>query len=699
MNRLFILLFLSSLMNTNFAEASRIKRGNEALIIHDYFKAKKLLTKGLKYNIAPASFGLAAIFSRNNNPFFNLDSAYRYIKIADATWNSAKQRKKDKWKMYGWTRSGIDSLRTLISSKFYKVAKKRNTISAYSEFIINHPSALEYQEVVDVRDSMAFFRAVHLNSANSYQDFMTSYPESEYFELAKQNFQNSRFQEHTVNRSLESFTTFVDEYPNSPQREDADRAIFNIVTEDNTLEAYELFTKNYSENSFIDLGWKRFYQLYISDYTSSRIQEFKENYPKASNQDEIYSDLKLVDSLLLPFNRNAKMGLMNKAGQEVVSAKFHSVGAFEEGLAIFSDGAKLGLINKRGNQQVKAKYDAIIPIINGRFIVEINDYLGLIDRNGTEILSCKYDDIIVLSNDRLFILFNDSTAITDFNAKSLTKKKFDDIAPFKNNLAIAKTNNGIGVLDTSFNFILTDRFEKLNFLNDTLLSFTSNNKLGIVGLNGDTILAPRYTYIGEFKDGLALASYADTVDYITTDGRIGINRFFQTFSNYKVNGEFLNGLAIVFVGEEFGRVNQAGDFVTSPDYESIGRSEKLVPFQNEGLWGAMNQSNKLIISTKYQSLDVISEEYVLTKLNYAYGVVDLFGNKVIDNSFNSIQYLQGDAFVVSDGTGYSLFVKGQQVTSMNNQAIRNFKDGFVSLINNEGVSYFDLENNVIIKIK
>jgi len=699
MIRISILLLFSVLLNANQAEASRIKRGNKALLIHDYFKAKKLLTKGLKYNASPASFGLATIYSRSNNPFYNLDSAYRFINLANSTWGDTKFRKKDKWKIYGWTQSGIDSLKLLISSQFYQVAIDSNKIETYSVFLNMHPNSLEYEKVLHVRDSMAFFKAIHINSAGSYQGFMSTYPKSEYCKLAEQNFLNSQFQEHTLNRSLESFTSFVEEFPDSPQREEADRAIFEIVTADNSVESYARFTKNYPENTFVDLGWSRFYQLYISNYSIDKIQAFKENYQSASNQDEIYSDLSLMNSMFLPFLKNDKMGLMNVKGEEVFSADFEHVGAFEHGLAIYMSNDKAGMINKRGEKQIGAFYDGISPIENGRFIVEKNDLLGLIDRNGKELLPCVYEDIIALSKNRLFIVLEDSTSIVDYNGNKMSEVQFKEIEPFYNNLAIAQTSKGSGVIDSSFNFILEDKFNGLKLLNDTLFSFEMDEKLGILNLKGDTILQPRYTYIGSFINGLALASSEDTVDYITTTGEIGINRFFQTYSNYKVNGEFLNGNAIVFVGGEFGRVDKEGVFVTSPDYENIGRSEKLVPFQTEELWGSMNQSNKLIISPMYQSLDVISENYVLTKLDNAFGIVDLFGNKVIDNSFISITHLQGDAFVVSDGIQYSLFIKGEQVTSVGYNAIRNFKNGFVSLVNNEGISYFDIEKNTIIKLK
>ena len=696
--RLSILLFLSVLLNATQVEASRIKKGNEALIAHDYFKAKKLFMKGLKYNVSAASFGLATIYSRNNNPFFNLDSAYQYVRLANSTWNTAKLRKKEKWKIYKWTKFGIDSLSRLISSQFYTIAKERHTVEGYTIFLNKNPNSLEFNNALHVRDSIAFFNAVSINNVMSYSNFMEDYPKSEYYQLAEENFQNSRFQEHTVNRSLESFVSFVEQFPNSPMREEADRAIFQLVTVNNTVEAYAIFTKNYPENTFIDLGWSRFYQLFISNYSSNRIQEFKENYQNASNQNEIYSDLALIDVLYFPFLKDNKMGLMNDSGVEMIKADYDFVGGFHQGLALFTKGEKVGLINKRGDKQIKAKYDGITPIDNGRFIVENNDLLGLIDRNGTELLACKYENVLRLSRQNLFITLKDSNAIVDYNGNLLTETQYEEVEPFDNHLAIVVTANGFGVIDTNFNFLLKDKFVNLNALNDSLFSFESNDFLGIVNLNGDTILQPHYSYIGAFKEGLALVSNADTINYITTKGEIGINRFFQTYSNYKVNGDFLNGIAIVYVGEEFGRVNKEGVFITRPDYENISRSEKLVPFQTSGLWGAMNQKNELIIPSKYQSLDVLSDKYVLTKLDYVYGVVDVFGNNVIENTFKSIIHLQGDSFVVSDDSQFGLFLNGQQVTTMEYSVIRNFKDGFVSLVNNDGISYFDLEKKRIIKL-
>ena len=82
----FFLVFVGS----SSVSASQLKRGYKALEIYDYFKAKKLLSRAKKYNPSTATYGLSIIYSRNDNPFYNKDSAYRYVLFSDSTWNTTK---------------------------------------------------------------------------------------------------------------------------------------------------------------------------------------------------------------------------------------------------------------------------------------------------------------------------------------------------------------------------------------------------------------------------------------------------------------------------------------------------------------------------------------------------------------------------------------------------------------------------------
>ena len=77
-----------------------LAKGFEALEIHDYFKAKSIFYKSFKKQPSAAAYGLSVIYSRNNNPFYNLDSALYYAKISIQTfWERTSEKQKLKYKL------------------------------------------------------------------------------------------------------------------------------------------------------------------------------------------------------------------------------------------------------------------------------------------------------------------------------------------------------------------------------------------------------------------------------------------------------------------------------------------------------------------------------------------------------------------------------------------------------------------------
>ena len=78
------------------AQSQNLSKGYEALKILDYFKAKQIFEKHTKKHPAGSSYGLSIIYSSNNNPFYNLDSALTYIKKSDSTFITLNQNKEKK---------------------------------------------------------------------------------------------------------------------------------------------------------------------------------------------------------------------------------------------------------------------------------------------------------------------------------------------------------------------------------------------------------------------------------------------------------------------------------------------------------------------------------------------------------------------------------------------------------------------------
>jgi hypothetical protein len=89
---LFILLILCQ-----NAYADKLEKGFERLKAFDYFAAKEYFEKTLDDEPAAAAFGLSSIFSFEKNPFYNVDSARKYILISDSTFKLVKDKTKKKY--------------------------------------------------------------------------------------------------------------------------------------------------------------------------------------------------------------------------------------------------------------------------------------------------------------------------------------------------------------------------------------------------------------------------------------------------------------------------------------------------------------------------------------------------------------------------------------------------------------------------
>ena len=692
------LLGLLFVLNVNSALAFRIKSGYDALEEYNYFKAKKQFSKSVKSNPSAAAFGLSTIYARNDNPFFNKDSAYRYILLADSTYEKAKFSKRERWKVYGWTRNGIDSLRQLISTQFYLAAQEEHSIPSYTEFVAKHPWAEQCEQATNTRDSLAFLNVVQENTSEAYDAFLAQYPTSRYADLAQDNFHYVHYLEFTKADDLKAYNDYLLSYPDSPMKASAELRIYEIATEPNTEEAYAFFVNRYPNNSYIDEAWKEFFQIYLSDYSKERIQRFLEAYPNAGNRTMIEQELLLADSVFLPVNVNGLYGYMNGDGVLLIRPEFQSAERFHNGLAVVGMNNYYGAIDKHGKVKIPFNFDAVSNFESGRAIVEKEGKLGMIDRNSTTILPTEYEDIGEVSEELAYFLKDEKYGYCNRMGEIVIGEHFNEAYSFSNGNALVEVNGNQAIIDRKGNYIFEPRFEKLHQLSDSLYSFAQDDLKGIISTSGNIIVEPIYDEIGTFNDGLALVASGDTVRYINLLGQVDIDKNFRTFPNYLFKGEFNNGKAIVLRKGKYGKINLKGDIVTEIEYDNLGVGEKHTPFMKKELWGLLNASNKVVIPPTYSSLDVIDNRFVVAGEEDSLGLLDLKGNKLLPFAFQDISVLKDDFLKVRQDGVYGIYKIDELLLEISYYQIRLFNDDFVLLINDDNVDYFDLKRERIIEV-
>ncbi len=692
---LLVFLFFTS----EYVSATRIKSGYEALLVKDYFKGQEKFKKTFKCNPSSAAFGLATIYARNDNPFYNIDSAYRYILISESSYSITPDKKKLKWAIYGWTKSGIDSLKVIVSSQFYSIAKKDHSISGYTKFISRHPWSIELVQAIDTRDSLAFFETVNVNSSKSYHSFMRAYPTSKYVGLAEDSFYNSQYDEHTKVDSLEVYLSFIDLYPRSPRRIDAEKRIFELVIQPNKAESYQSFVRNHPDYNFNKIAWDQFYQVYLFDYSKERKIEFLNKFPDAKNRKYIQEDIEMTDSLFLPYFNDGKYGFSNNKGTIMISAIYDFVGPFNEGLATVVKGQLQGAINKSGALQIPIEYESVGAFNQGRAFIESEGKLGLIDRNNKLILAPQYEDIGDASEGLVYIKKEEKYGYVDLNGNLVVEEVFDEAFEFKCGRAIVEFEDKVGIINIKGDFIINAKYDNIIEISDTFYIFSKDGKKGILNTQGDFVIAPIYDQIGALSNGVALATKSDTLIYINSKGKVILDKGYKLFPNYLFRGRFNHGVAIVYKNGKYGRVNLNGDLITDIVYENLGLGRKFIPFQKEGGWGVLGMSNKVFVSPNYQSIDVYDDKFVIASFDDSVGMLSVSDNVIIPFSFKSIEWLIGDYMKVQKGNAYALFKGGEQLTGFDFNHIDLFNDDFVSLLGDNQLNYIIVATGELVNKK
>jgi hypothetical protein len=106
----FRLTLFTLLIYCTILQADALEKGFERLRIYDFFQAKSNFEKALKKRTAGAAFGLSIIYSSNNNPFYDLDSARAYILLSDSSIQKSTTRQLAEYLELGVTASAIAAL-------------------------------------------------------------------------------------------------------------------------------------------------------------------------------------------------------------------------------------------------------------------------------------------------------------------------------------------------------------------------------------------------------------------------------------------------------------------------------------------------------------------------------------------------------------------------------------------------------------
>ncbi len=687
--RLFFLSFLLCFCFQHSASASRLVKGFEALEIYDYFKAKSNFEKSLKRYESPASFGLARIYLRKDNPFHSIDSAYYYILRSHASLGKVKEKQLEKLIVFGFSASSVLELRQSIAAEFFIRAEKENTALGYQKFMDDHSWANEMELARYRRDSLAYQDAKSIGSSEAFEGFRDNFTGSVFSDLALKDYYLAKYQEVTANHTLDSYVAFLACCPDNPYAPIAQDSVYSLSTRSKTLDEFVYFVENNSGNQNVTDAWKKIYQLYMIDFTAQRLVQFKTDFPDYPFLNTLEQEQSLLNTSLFPFKRDGRYGFMDRNGAVVIDPQFDQLGFFYEGLATAVKDARYGYVDKLGSEVLPFRFESASDFEGGRAIVQENGLYGVIDRIGNYILKPIYSDIQGLSSG-VFLVAKDS--LYGYIDKDGTLKipfQYSDAFPFSKGMAKVDLDGKQGFIDEQGNFIVMPCKSNISFFNDSLLIFEENELFGLMRKNCSVVVPAIYDIIGELSSNRALVSLDDQVGYLDGTGKVIIELKYQYFPNCSKRGTFRSSYAVVMKDGKFGAINEQGKTVLSFGQTGIGEIKSLTAFLKGSLWGYKDLSGKVFIAPAYDYAESFQNGIAIVEFSGKQGVIDAKGVYLLPMNYSIVSRLTNDMLLVSEGNLVGIYSnQGNEIVPMRYRRITQGSAEFFILMNDNDVHYF-----------
>jgi hypothetical protein len=700
MKKSLVFLVVIFLITPNIVKADKIDKAFESLQEYNYFDAKKKFEKKLKKACSPAAYGLAIIYYRQDNPFHQIDSAYRMIRLAEKTYDDLKSKKASKYVKYGFNKISIADLKQRISTFYFNRLTIENSVEEWDEFALKNPDSREYRRAIVVRDSLAFELTKKDNSSLAYTKYMQTYPQSILMKDAQDGYNLAEYREQTKDGSVISYQRFIENYKSNPYTLQAEDQVYKITTEKNRVEDLNNFIVQNPKNRNVEEAWRRLYQVYMYDYSDDRIELFEKEFPQYPFKNEIKTDLKMARTVLVPVKILNKFGAMDLDGNIVIPVVYDLVSTFSEGLALVGIKDKYGYINKMNERVIPLQFDAGLDFEQGRAVVEKDKKYGLIDRSGKMILECEYEDIGAFSDELIYAQKNGHYGYYDKYGIERVKSKFDDAFTFQKGRAFVQVGEKQAIINTEGEFIFPPKYESIKQFSKTTIVFEEEGFFGLVDFSQKIILPAEYDEIGNLSSGLALINFEGKIGYIDSLGNIKISPKFETFPNYLENTQFKGNSALVKYKGKYGIIDKTGKFIIPNVYNQLGVNSSLIAFNKGKLWGFIDGKNKTVIKPSYDWAEsFIGETAIVAKFEQQ-GVINEQGQTLIPVEYDEISRMDTQRFLVSLNDRVGLFgIDGKILAPIEYKEIRQLNDSFYVLLGQERIDYLYLPENKLVRQK
>ncbi len=303
-----VLLFVFKQSNAQFSYDKLIEKK----------KYSKALIKILKnYDKKPdninANYDMSVIFNIPEYEKFNVDTAYYYSVKMENLFEKLDEKASDKYKKRGINLIIIKNQKLKICNNAFTVYENKNTIEGYNHFIkkFTDNTSLTKKALIN-RNKIAYKNACKINSIESYQSFIDTYPYSDEINEATNKRNELAFKKSKTINTVKFYQYFIDKYPLAKEHNKAitlrDNLAFNIAKNKNRSSAFKSFLNSYPNSKLYKKAYYEHDKLYY--FENVKVKNIQSNiYFLENNKKNRYKSA-IIDTLYhLSVNKDDFTGL------------------------------------------------------------------------------------------------------------------------------------------------------------------------------------------------------------------------------------------------------------------------------------------------------------------------------------------------------------------------------------------------------
>ena len=272
----------------------------------------------------------------------------------------------------------------------------------------------------------------------------------------------------------------------------------------------------------------------------------------------------------------------------------------------------------------------------------------------------------------------------------------------ENGLAIVQVNNLTGIINSDGYFIVNPKYDTISPFSEGRATVIDSEGFKVIDESGKVITQKAYSIISDYQEGRAVAANTNEqgeylYGYLNRRGNEVIALSYESASN------FINGKALVKMkAGNYALIDLTGKVLKSYPYEMVDDyGEGMLAFRksNDGKWGYIDESGKVIIEPRFTGTQSFSEGKAIVNVENNYGLIDRQGKFIIKPNYTSLLNLEENRYALGksqDPEKPYLFPKyaiadsnGQIYTGFIFNGVSTYKDGIASAFNDEFTFFVD----------